>query len=91
MAKFKSGSTIDFTLWMNLDEEEAMALEAITSYGIEAFLKKFYNEMGRHYLKPHEEGLRSLFKTVREEIPKHIRNADAARKLFKESNGRKTK
>lgn len=49
---------------LTLDEKEICALDALVGYGIDPFLKVFYEKMGRAYLEPHEAGLRSLFETV---------------------------
>lgn len=83
MAKYKSGAKVDFTVNMNMNESEARALEAITGYEVDDFLKFFYAHLGKHYLEPHEDGLRELFTTIRDEIPKHLKRVDAAYNAFK--------
>ncbi len=77
-----SRSSIEFAMTLELSEEEARALEALTKYGTESFLKMFYSKLGSHYLKPHEDGLKSLFQTIPKEIPPHLLKLDAARKVF---------
>lgn len=52
------------TAVLTLDLEELRALEALTGYGVDPLLKLFYKHMGEHYLRPHENGLRSFMKTA---------------------------
>jgi len=82
--KFKSNSVIGGKIYLELEEGEARALEAICGYGPDAFVKWFYKNLGEHYLKPHEDAMRSLFATVRAELPKHLSKLDKARKFFKD-------
>lgn len=83
MAEFKSGGMVNFTLWINLNESESRALEAITLYGSDKFLEFFYEKLGRSYLEPHEKGIRSLFATITDQLPPHLKKADKARAAFK--------
>jgi hypothetical protein len=69
-----------FELHLTLTEEEARALNAITTYGSGEFLKVFYNELGKTYLKPHENGLRSLFANIKDTLPKDLDKIDKTRK-----------
>ena len=55
---------IDITI--RLTESEARALDALAGYDFEAFLDVFYQKMGKAYLQPHEDGLRSLFIAIRD-------------------------
>lgn len=68
---------------LTLNEAETRALHALTAYGTDAFLKTFYEHMGQSCLKPHENGLRELFATVRGEVSQMLRRADTAREAFK--------
>lgn len=52
-----------------LNESEVRALHALTEYGTDPFLKVFYEKMGKTILGPHEDGLRSLFDSIRRELP----------------------
>lgn len=47
-------------------EDEARALDALAGYGTKEFLECFYKYMGRAYLEPHEQGLKSLFEKIKE-------------------------
>ena len=82
--KIKSNSTVGFEIYLRLSEVEARALSAITLYGAEAFLKRFYEQLGKAYLMPHSAGIHSLFKTIQAELPGHLKKVDDARKTFLE-------
>ena len=82
MEKIKSTSQMEFEVILKLTEQEARALEAIAGYGSEEFLKCFYEHMGKHYLQPNESGVKTLFKTIREELPKHLYKFDDCRKAM---------
>lgn len=74
-----------YNVHLVLSEGEAKALEAICGYGPDEFIKWFYAHMGKHYLKPYEEGMRSLFNTVRGELPRQISKINKVRKFVKEN------
>lgn len=86
MAKVNSGVTVEFKVMLVMSEEEARALEALTVYSDQSFLDFFYNALGKHYLKPHEKGLRSLFASIRKELPRKIDNVIKTRRYFDEHN-----
>lgn len=86
MSQIKSISVVQTTIELTLSESEAQALIAISSYNIKDFLEVFYKHMGKYYLKPHERGLRSLFETVRKELPQHIHSVEKARSLLRQHN-----
>jgi hypothetical protein len=81
--KVNSESTLAVEITLRLTESEARALKEMVGYGVDAFLKSFYTKLGTHYLKPHESGVRSLFETIKRELPPHLNKADRARKAFK--------
>lgn len=64
--KIQGRPNLDLLVTISLTETEARALDALAGYSIESFLQVFYHGMGEAYLKPHEEGLRSLFKAIRD-------------------------
>lgn len=68
---------------LTLDESEMRALEAMVGYGVEPFLKVFYDKLGKHYMRDHEQGLRSLFKAIKRDIPNHLHNIDEVRAAVK--------
>ena len=82
MEKIKSSSKFEITIGLQLTEMEARALDAITLYGTEEFLKCFYQNLGKAYLQPHEEGIKSLFETIKNELPKHLKKVDKTRDIW---------
>jgi hypothetical protein len=80
--KIASTSKVEINITLTLTEVEARALQAMTVYGHEPFLKGFYNKLGRSYMQPHEKGVITLFETIKKEIPKHLAKADEAREAF---------
>lgn len=90
MAKLEGRPVLSLSIVVVLTEEEAAALDALAGYGVESFLKVFYEKMGKAYLQPHEAGLRSLFDSILngECSVKHLLNcARVSREAF---GGRKT-
>lgn len=69
----KSFASIKASINIELSEIEARALLEMTKYGHEAFIKGFYHYLGKAYIKPYESGIISLFKTLKEELPPHLR------------------
>jgi len=69
---------------VKVNEAELRALDALVGYGVKPFLAVFYEKMGRHYLEPHEAGLRSLFETIRAQVPNQLAQVDMARKFLKD-------
>lgn len=65
---------------IELDEHELGALDALVGYGVDPFLKVFYEKLGKAYMQPHEAGLRSLFEKIRAEVPSALRKVHDARK-----------
>lgn len=65
MAEITQVPTVDVKIQFTLSYEEAAALDALAGYGADGFLKVFYEHLGRHYLEPHERGLRSLFEGIK--------------------------
>lgn len=55
----------DLSVDIQLSEAEVRALDGIFGYNVDQFLKVFYEKCGKHYVQPHEAGVRSLHKTVR--------------------------
>lgn len=84
MATIDSRPTIELKVTFALTEPEARAFDALVGYGDDAFIKHFYEGLGQAYLKQHEQGLRSLFKSVREQLPYVLSRADRARKAFQD-------
>jgi len=81
--EINSQSTFDFNVILNLKEQEARALYAITEYGLQAFTEVFYAKLGKEALKPHEKGLESLFETIKKELPPHLRKMNKVREIWR--------
>lgn len=83
MAQFKTTTRIEATATITFGESELRALEAMTGYGIEGFLKVFYEKCGRHYMQPHEQGLRDLFATIAKPVGQALGQVDECRKILR--------
>ncbi|WP_310643440.1 hypothetical protein [Limnohabitans sp.] len=82
MSRLTQRPTLNLEVSIKLTESEVRALDALSGYGADAFLKVFYAQMGRHYMEPHESGLRSLFDTIRTELPPIMKRMRAAKQAF---------
>jgi hypothetical protein len=81
--KFKPKIEITFGGSLTLNETELRALDALVGYGTKEFLDTFYN-MGTHYMKPHEQGIYTLFETIRNQVKPQIYAIDRAHKVMHE-------
>jgi hypothetical protein len=90
MAEVKILSKVEmsFDVLLKLSEEEARALEAIVGYGPDQFVKWFYKNLGKHYLKPHEDAMRSLFSTVRQELGFRLHDINEVKKAISEGKAK---
>jgi hypothetical protein len=82
MAKFFLNNEMKFTVTIQLDEEEARALESLTYYGFTEFFDVYHNHLGSNIDK-HIGGLRSLFADIENDLPKQLKKIDNARLSFK--------
>lgn len=82
MTRFFQQPRVETRATIELSEVEMRALDAMIGYGINPFLEVFYKHLGKHYMQPHEAGMRSLFKTIGSDIPAILHRADAARTAF---------
>jgi hypothetical protein len=80
--KINSFANFEVNITLKLTEVEARALRELTVYGTDAFLKVFYQHLGKSTLGPHEKGLISLFETIKKELPKHLYKVDSVRQLW---------
>lgn len=87
MATIDCRPTIELKVTFALTEEEARAMDALVGYGDDAFVKAFYEKLGQAYMKPHEAGLRSLFQSIRNQLPGILSRVDSARKAFTGKSG----
>lgn len=84
MAKLIATPVVEVTTTFTVTESELRALDALAGYGDDAFIKMFYKDLGEHYMKPHEAGMRLFLKSVREMAGPIIGKADKARAAFKQ-------
>jgi len=82
MAKIINNLNIEFETTLGLNEAEMRALNALTVYGDEEFLKFFYTHLGKYYLQKHETGLKQLFDSIRKIIPQELSKIDTIRKTL---------
>jgi hypothetical protein len=71
---------IEITATIELTEGELRALDAMASYGADAFLRSFYVKLGKQYMKPFERDLRGLFDRINSQVRPALRGIQAARK-----------
>ncbi len=84
MAKIVGKPNVGLEFNFQLNEAEARALDALVGYGTDKFLEVFYQKLGKAYLSPHEQGLRSLFDAVRKNVPPLISRLNDAKSAFNE-------
>lgn len=82
ISRLRQAPRVELDVDIRLTMHEVLALEALVGYGIEGFLKVFYEQMGRHYLEPHEKGLRSLFDTINHDLAPLKDRAENAWRAF---------
>lgn len=82
MAKTIGRPTVQLHVDIQLTELEARAIDALVGYGDDDFVKVFYEKLGKAYMEKYEAGLRSFFKSMREQLPQLLSRADEARKVF---------
>lgn len=82
MATIYGIPSIDLDMAIRINEQEARALDALVGYGDDAFIKHFYEKLGSAYMREHEGGLRSLFKSIRERMPSVLARLDEAKEVF---------
>lgn len=54
-------TAIETKITLEISEQQALALCALTEYGVNEFLECFYTHLGRDILKPHEPGIIQVF------------------------------
>ena len=84
MASIKPKVQIKYTVTVELTETEARMLEAMAGYGDEAFKNVFYEKIGKHYMQPFSEGIKSLFDVVRDQVKPQLYEVDQCRKKISE-------
>lgn len=74
---------IQITVKFDITESEARALDALVGYGFVPFKTAFYEKLGKAYMEQHEDGLKSFFESIKDNIPHLLSRADNARKVFR--------
>jgi hypothetical protein len=82
MAELIARPQIELKVAFIVSESEARALDALVGYGDDEFIKVFYEKLGAAYMRDHEQGLRTFFKSIRQMMPGYLNQADEARKVF---------
>jgi hypothetical protein len=81
--------TLNVLATFTIDEEESRALDALAGYGDDAFIKAFYENLGKAYMEKHEAGLRRFLKTIRDVTNPALAAVDDARLLLKKDAKKK--
>lgn len=71
----KADLKLEFKITLQLTLPEAMALNEMVKYGTDAFLAGYYKQLGKSYMQPHEPAVRTLFNTIKSELPKKLYKA----------------
>lgn len=82
MAKLTARSVVTISVAFEVDESEARALDAMSGYGDDAFVKAFYDNLGKAYMQEHEAGLRRFLSTIRNVVGPALSQVDEARILL---------
>lgn len=86
MAELECSVRVSFErIRFTVDEDEIRALDALTGYSDDAFIKHFKEQLGTAYIQDHEAGLRKFFQTIRSIASSEISIIDRARHDLKEA------
>jgi hypothetical protein len=82
--KITARPEVKLKLVFEIDESEALGLDALVGYNYDSFLNLFKEGMGKAYIEraDAQEGLRRFFESCRKEIPQFLSRLDSARKEF---------
>ena len=83
MAKAIAVSSLDVVVKFEINAIEAKALDALAGYGDDAFIKAFYELLGKAYMEAHESGLREFLKTIRNVVNPALHRLSEAKKCLK--------
>ena len=83
MAKVTAAPRLDVHVTFVVDESEARALDALAGYGDDAFVKAFYETLGKAYMEQHEAGLRKFLSSIRGVLNPALGTVDRARMALK--------
>lgn len=82
MAKIVQQPVVAVSASFTVNEAELRALSALAGYGDDAFIKMFYESLGKTYMAPHEAGLREFLKSIRNVADGILHRTDVARAAF---------
>jgi len=80
-AGFKNGVEVHFKTKITISECAGRALDALVGYGDDAFIEAFKKNLGTHYIRDHEKGLKEFFSIVRKEVIPQLHTVDNLRKM----------
>lgn len=75
----------EFTVDVKLTLGEAEALKAMASYNTRDFLDALYEKLGKSYIQPHEEDLKSLFSTIKQTLPAEIKRLNEVKEKIEKA------
>jgi hypothetical protein len=81
-AKVKTKLEFEAKITLELSETEAKALNEMTKYGIDPFIKGYKKFLGSYYIQPHEAGLKSLFETIDDHLPIELSKLEKYKKAI---------
>lgn len=90
MAKATAHPRLDVTVRFEINYLEACALDALAGYGEDAFVKAFYENLGKAYMEKYEGGLREFLRTIRSVINPALGRINEAERLLKGEESAKT-
>lgn len=79
MASARNTAAISFSTTLTLNETEIRALDALTGYGADSFLKVFKETCGETYIRDHEAGVKSLFEAICRDVGPALHDIQRAR------------
>jgi hypothetical protein len=82
MRNIEVTTVVSVSATIEFSEGELRALDAMTYYGINPFLKVFYEKLGTAYMRPYDADLRALFKRIDSTVPEALKKVKAARKVI---------
>lgn len=82
MAEIKQHGHVTAEMTIKISEAEARALDALSGYGDDAFIKHFKENLGTAYMRDHEAGLREFLSSVRGCVSGFLSRIDKARAAF---------
>lgn len=83
MATVTGTPKLELEITLKISEGELQALNALVGYGNDAFIKTFYEKLGKVYMREHEGHMRSFMDGIRKQAPAILHNVEAARKAYR--------